>query len=75
MFPMQMCMLCLLQVEGTKFGPTVRLLWQEEKMGVFVKGLSARLIQSVTYSVFIILGYETIKRWSLLPEYRDKVRW
>ncbi|XP_012946464.1 solute carrier family 25 member 44 [Aplysia californica] len=64
-----------IQVEGTKFGETVDLLWKEEGMWIMTKGLSARLVQSVTFSFFIILGYETIKRWSVLEEYKDRIRW
>ncbi|XP_059140466.1 solute carrier family 25 member 44-like [Physella acuta] len=64
-----------IQVEGTKLGETVKLLWKEEGIWIITKGLSARLVQSVTFSFFIILGYETIKRWSILDEYKDKVRW
>ncbi|KAI8785975.1 solute carrier family 25 member 44 [Biomphalaria glabrata] len=64
-----------IQVEGTKFGETVRTLWTEEGYWLVTKGLSARLVQSVTFSIFIILGYETIKRWSILEQYKDKVRW
>jgi len=54
---------------------TAKSLWQEEHVGIFFKGLSARLIQSLTFSFFIILGYESIKRWSLLDEFKDSVRW
>lgn len=64
-----------IQVEGTKFNETVNLLWKEEGVWLVTKGLSARLVQSVTFSFFIILGYETIKRWSVLEEYKDKIRW
>ncbi|XP_064644945.1 solute carrier family 25 member 44-like [Lineus longissimus] len=64
-----------IQVEGKTFSRTVRTLWAEEQMGMFMKGLSARMIQSVTFSFFIILGYESIKRVSLLEEHKDKVRW
>lgn len=63
------------QVEGRPFNATVRTLWEEEGWWMMTKGLSARLVQSVTFSFFIILGYETIKRWSLLDHYKDKVRW
>ncbi|CAL1533825.1 unnamed protein product [Lymnaea stagnalis] len=64
-----------IQVEGTKFNETVNLLWKEEGVWLVTKGLSARLVQSVTFSFFIILGYETIKRWSVLEEYKEKIRW
>jgi solute carrier family 25 protein 44 len=64
-----------IQVENTQFFDTARALWREEHLGIFAKGLSARLVQSLSFSFFIILGYETIKRWSLLEEYKDAVRW
>ena len=54
---------------------TAKQLWSEEKLGIFTKGLTARMVQSTCYSFFIVLGYETIKRWSLLPEYKSAVRW
>ena len=63
------------QVENSPFVETLRDLWHEEHLGVFTKSLSARLIQSITFSFFIILGYETIKRWSLLEQYESTVRW
>ena len=63
------------QVEGRPFRQTVETLWAEEGWWMLTKGLSARLVQSVMFSFFIILGYETIKRWSLLDTYKDKVRW
>ena len=62
-------------MENTRFVETAKTLWHEEQMGIFFKGLSARLIQSLTFSFFIILGYESIKRWSLLDEFKDSVRW
>ncbi|CAG0915537.1 unnamed protein product [Notodromas monacha] len=49
-------------------------LWQEEKLGIFTKGLSARVAQSCVFSFAIILGYESVKRMSVLDEYRDRVR-
>jgi len=50
-------------------------LWQEERFSVFTKGLTARLSHSCLYSLFIIFGYETVKRISLKEEYRGQVRW
>lgn len=50
-------------------------LWREEGLRMFSKGLSARLVQSATFSFSIILGYETIKRVAINDEYRDSVRW
>jgi len=63
------------QVEGLKFMPTCHQLWKEERMRLFIKGLSARLVLSISFSFFIILGYETLKRWSLKDEYKDKLKW
>jgi solute carrier family 25 protein 44 len=63
------------QVEGTKFEQAVHQLWKEDGAWLITKGLSARLVQSITFSFFIMLGYETIKRWSVLDEYKDQVRW
>lgn len=54
---------------------TFRILWKEEHMRIFTKGLSARLVQSACFSFSIILGYETIKRISVNEEYKDHVRW
>ncbi|CAF1047321.1 unnamed protein product [Rotaria sordida] len=50
-------------------------LWQEERFKVFTKGLTARLSHSCVYSLFIIFGYETVKRISLKEEYKGQVRW
>jgi solute carrier family 25 protein 44 len=50
-------------------------LWQEERLNIFKKGLTARLSHSCVYSLFIIFGYETVKRISLKEEYKGHVRW
>ncbi|KAB0797101.1 hypothetical protein PPYR_08095 [Photinus pyralis] len=50
-------------------------LWHEEGLKMFSKGLSARLVQSATFSFSIILGYETIKRISVNEEYKQFIRW
>lgn len=57
------------------FSTALYNLWEEEKLGIFKKGLSARLVQSTISSFFIVLGYETLKRWSLHDHYKDKIRW
>lgn len=65
-----------LQVQRTNsMLTTSRNLWKEEGIRIFSKGLSARLIQSTMFSFSIILGYETIKRISVHPEFKDLVRW
>ncbi|XP_046749422.1 solute carrier family 25 member 44 [Diprion similis] len=52
-----------------------KVLWVEEGLQMFTKGLSARLVQSACFSFSIILGYETIKRVSINDEYKSFVRW
>lgn len=54
---------------------TFHVLWTEEKLRIFTKGLSARLVQSATFSFSIILGYETIKRLSVTDEYKHHIKW
>ncbi|CAB3242615.1 unnamed protein product [Arctia plantaginis] len=66
-----------LQVEGVgSMRQVFRSLWAEEGLvGLYLKGLSARLVQSACFSFSIILGYETIKRVAVSAEYRQRVRW
>lgn len=52
-----------------------KVLWIEEGMKMFSKGLSARLVQSAIFSFSIIIGYETIKRLSVNEEYKNCIRW
>ncbi|XP_033343940.1 solute carrier family 25 member 44 [Bombus vosnesenskii] len=54
---------------------TFKVLWMEERLQMFTKGLSARLVQSACFSFSIILGYETIKRFSIIEEYKGYIRW
>ena len=63
------------QVQRKPFFETFVKLWREEHLRIFSKGLSARMTSSVIYSVAIIFGYETVKKWSVLDEYKDKVMW
>ncbi|CAH2218192.1 jg3057 [Pararge aegeria aegeria] len=66
-----------LQVEGVgSMRQVFKELWREEGLiGLYAKGLSARLVQSACFSFCIILGYESIKRVSVSDEYRARVRW
>ncbi|XP_037774185.1 solute carrier family 25 member 44-like [Penaeus monodon] len=65
-----------LQVQRTgSFAQTFRTLWAEEQLGIFTKGLSPRLFQSVVFSFMIILGYESVKRVSVSEEFKEEVRW
>jgi len=63
------------QIQRTPYGSALRQLWTEEKLNMFLKGLSARMSHSCISSAFIVAGYETMKRWSLKEEYKDQVRW
>nr|CAG4651108.1 EOG090X08ST [Simocephalus serrulatus]SVE94332.1 EOG090X08ST [Simocephalus serrulatus] len=56
-------------------GQTFRILWREERFHMFTKGLTARIIMSTFYSFSIILGYESVKRWSVKEQYREQIRW
>ena len=66
-----------IQVEQNrrKVHQIMRELWQEEGLKIFKKGLTARLSHSCIYSLFIIFGYETVKRISLKEEFKGQVRW
>ncbi|MFP3019796.1 MAG: MC/SLC25 family protein [Wolbachia sp.] len=66
----------LVQVQRTDtILKTSQLLWKEDGMLMFTKGLTARLVLSVSFSFSMILGYETIKRFSIKEEYKHLVRW
>ncbi|XP_053622454.1 solute carrier family 25 member 44 isoform X2 [Plodia interpunctella] len=66
-----------LQVEGvSSMRQVFKVLWQEEGFrGLYMKGLSARLVQSACFSFSVILGYESIKRVAVSDEFRPRVRW
>ncbi|UYV81269.1 SLC25A44 [Cordylochernes scorpioides] len=57
------------------FSQAARILWEEERFRALTKGLSARLLQSSISSFCIVLGYESLKRFSLQECYKDQVRW
>lgn len=63
------------QVKRETIPETARALWRDEGLKVFTKGLTARMSASVIYSVAIIFGYETVKRWSVKEKFRDSVQW
>lgn len=63
------------QVQRRTIPETVRSLWATEGMGIFTKGLTARMTSSVIYSMAIIFGYETVKRWSVHEEYKSQIKW
>ena len=64
-----------LQVQQRTIPDTLRILWEQEGVNIFKKGLTARMTSSCIYSVAIIFGYETVKKACVLPEYKERVRW
>lgn len=64
-----------LQVHRTGYAETIRRLWKYEGSRVFTKGLAPRVLNNALYSMLIMLGYETVKKTCVLPEYKDKVVW
>ena len=63
------------QVQRRPIPETMKLLWEQEKLSIFHKGLTARMTSSVIYSVAIIFGYETVKRWSVHEKYKEHIKW
>ncbi|XP_040564494.1 solute carrier family 25 member 44 [Lepeophtheirus salmonis] len=63
------------QIHRTSIPDTMSKLWREEGMAVFTKGLTARMSASVIYSIAVIFGYETVKRFSVYDEYKTRVKW
>lgn len=59
----------------SSYKSAVKYLWKEDKWRIFNKGLTARLTQSCLSSGLIVIGYETMKRFSVDDKYRDQVRW
>ena len=54
---------------------TLKHLWRTEGIKIFSKGLTARMTSSIIYSIAIIFGYETVKKWSVHEEYKPMVKW
>ena len=63
------------QVQRRPIPETIRWLWETEGIRLFKKGLTARMLASAIYSVCVILGYETVKKYSVYDEYKSQVRW
>ncbi|XP_054722718.1 solute carrier family 25 member 44-like [Uloborus diversus] len=57
------------------FSSALNKIWFEEGILFLSKGLSARIIQTFFSSFFVVLGYETLKRWSVYDQYKDQIRW
>lgn len=50
-------------------------VWRTEGCRIFTIGLSARMLQSSITSFLLVLGYETLKRYSVSDEYKGQIRW
>ncbi|KAI6242200.1 hypothetical protein M3Y99_00261100 [Aphelenchoides fujianensis] len=64
-----------IQVHRTSYWETVRRMFLFEGTRVFTKGLLPRVISNSIYSCMIMIGYETVKRAAVLPEYKDAIVW
>ncbi|PAV86377.1 hypothetical protein WR25_22350 [Diploscapter pachys] len=64
-----------LQVHRTTYIETISRLWKYEKKHIFTKGLAPRILNNSLYSCLVMLAYESVKRFSVLPEYRDSIVW
>ncbi|KAI1703752.1 mitochondrial carrier protein domain-containing protein [Ditylenchus destructor] len=64
-----------IQVHRTLYLETIKRLIKYEGVRVFTKGLAPRIIGNALYSSMIMIGYETAKRMSVLPEFKDAVVW
>ena len=65
----------LLQVHRRSIPDTITTLWRTERWSVFSKGLTARMTSSSIYSLAVIFGYESVKKMSVLPQYKHLVSW
>lgn len=59
----------------SSYRSALKYLWKEDKFRIFNKGLTARLTQSCISSGLIVLGYETMKKFSVNEKYRDQINW
>lgn len=59
----------------SSFSSALNRVWIEEGVSFLTKGLSARVIQTFFSSFFVVLGYETLKRWSVYDQYKDQIHW
>ncbi|XP_069103385.1 solute carrier family 25 member 44-like [Argopecten irradians] len=64
-----------MQVGRTGFKETVRRAWRDERLGIFTKGLTARMIHVAPFSFLIMTSYSTIKHLSLKEDHKENVNW
>lgn len=63
------------QVQRKTIPETIRILWEQERLNIFKKGLTARMMTSSLYSLAVIFGYETVKKFSVYPKYKASILW
>lgn len=59
----------------TTYAETLERLVRNEGLSVLHKGLPPRLISNSIYSCVVMVGYELVKRFCVLPEYKHLVVW
>uniref|UniRef100_A0A7E4W1H7 Mitochondrial carrier protein n=1 Tax=Panagrellus redivivus TaxID=6233 RepID=A0A7E4W1H7_PANRE len=64
-----------LQVQRGSYKETAERLIRNEGWTIFTKGLPPRLISNSIYSGIVMVGYEVVKRFCVLPEYKSAVKW
>ncbi|CAD5229851.1 unnamed protein product [Bursaphelenchus okinawaensis] len=64
-----------LQVHRSDYKETFDRIVRNEGWTVFTKGLPPRLISNSIYSCVVMVGYEVVKRFCVLPEYKEAVVW
>jgi len=64
-----------LQVHRTDYRDTIARMARNEGWTVFTKGLPPRLLSNSIYSCVVMVGYEIVKRFCVLPEYKHAVKW
>ncbi|KAK6038680.1 hypothetical protein COOONC_23815 [Cooperia oncophora] len=72
--PMEMFRIRL-QVHRSDYAETLARILRNERQYMFTKGLAPRLISNSIYSCVVMVGYEVVKRFCVLPEYQDRVKW
>lgn len=59
----------------SSYKSAIKYLWKEDRWRILNKGLTARFTQSCISSGLVVLGYETIKKFSINEQYRDQIKW
>ncbi|CAB3409612.1 unnamed protein product [Caenorhabditis bovis] len=63
------------QVHRSSYPKTLKTMLTDEKMAIFTKGLTPRLIANSIYSGLVVVGYEIVKRLCVKEEYKERIKW